>query len=224
MTPTFELAPDNERARDFISRANNKPTSKYPGYKIKRTLIAESIHEVHAFRRMDADPKVVSFREQPGIIRFRLPGQTEQLHYPDLLVVYSDFEEIVEIKSDVDADRPEVRERTAYLEKHLPNVGYRYRLWTETELYSGPYLRNASTLLRHGRRSVPTSIRAQYRRLLRAHGPQRWGDLNSGRLGEFFNIRATSNLVLTGCLHINRDRPIELGSLVDWHGNEGSIA
>lgn len=220
MNVTFEPTPDNEPARKTVSRRNSKVTSKVPGYLSWLMHQTESPLEADFCRITETDPDVEFYRLQPGVVRYQLPGRGEQIHFPDMLIVYADHQELVEVKTDEDAARPEVQERTEFLVKHLPNQGYQYRLCTQSQIEAGPALRNARLLLRHGRRSVPDSVRGQYRRLLRKRGPLRWDILNRGELGECFNIRATANLVLMGDLHIDRSRPIEFGSLVAWRQDE----
>jgi len=133
----------------------------------------ESIHELNAYRLLDANPAVVSFCEQPLIIRFILNGK-EHRHYPDVLVNLVATSELWEIKPDAEAADPRVIARTHFLKNELPQKGFSYHMVTGEDLGREPRLLNVLTLLKHGRRPISVVEREQVRLLLQGTNRITW--------------------------------------------------
>ena len=206
--------PDDIRARKVVTRSRARPTGKYPSWKAGRMLQWESPHELNAFRVLDADPRVGTFREQPCVIRFTLAGES-RIHYPDVLVESGSRLELWEIKPASDAAKPEIMERTRVLAEGLPALGYAYRLQIAEDLARQPRLSNALALLRFGRAPVPALARERLRRITEASDGIPWGAVVSGSLG--LDMRAAvCRLALEGVLSFDRERPLVGDSRLIW--------
>lgn len=161
------------RARKVISRSKGRSTGKYPSWKMRRMVHWESPHELNAFRLLDANPAVVSFHEQPLVIRFVLGG-VEHLHYPDVLVNLSSTRELLEIKSASEAVAPDVVARTRLLQATLPQKGFTYRMVIGEDLAREPRLSTVLTILKYGRQPISLVEHEHIRRLLQATGEISW--------------------------------------------------
>jgi hypothetical protein len=150
-----------ELSRTVVSRSRARSTGKYPGYKTRRSMQFESMHERNAFRLLDCMPKVVSFREQPCEIRFMMDGLMRK-HFPDILVHYKQELEFWEIKTASEAARPEISLRTDILMQSLPSWGYGYRLILAEDLAAKPRSQNLDLLLRFGRAAVDYAQKEQF--------------------------------------------------------------
>ena len=101
------------RSRSVVSRSRARPTGKYPSVKMGRMIQWESANELNACRLLDVNPNVISYFEQPLVIRYT-QDDIPHLHYPDILVQWLDHQELWEIKTARDALKPEfIRKRPA---------------------------------------------------------------------------------------------------------------
>jgi len=166
--------PGKLRARKVISRSKARATGKYPAWKMGRMVHWESVHELHAFRLLDANPAVQAFYEQPLTIHYVLGGAPHR-HYPDVLVVLTNgTKELWEIKTAEDAAEPEYAARTAFLQAALPDQGFEYRMILGEDLGRNPRLGNVMTVLKFGRAPLSIVEHENVRRAL-AIGPIPWG-------------------------------------------------
>ena len=205
---------DGVRSRKVVTRSRARPTGKYPSWKAGRMLQWESPHELNAFRILDADPHVRTFREQPCVIRYTLAGES-RIHYPDVLVESGSRLELWEIKPAAEAVKPDVAERTRVLAEGLPALGYAYRLQTAEDLAREPRLCNALALLKFGRVPVPALARERLRRMTEAAGGVFRGAVVSGSLGPGMRA-AACRLALEGVLSFDRERPLVSDSRLIW--------
>lgn len=206
--PEIILPQDGKfRSRTVVSRSRARGTGKYPSWKMGRMIQWESPNELNALRLLDADPAVKAFHEQPLAVRFPLDGATH-LHYPDLLVEWSDGScELWEIKPVREARRAENVARTRYLKSALPLAGFAYRMIVAEELKREPRLSNALTLLKYGRGPVGDADRERIRQLFLVTPVIRWASATNGELGP--RGRAIlCRLVLEGSLSFDRDRQL----------------
>ncbi len=215
--------PDDVRSRKVVTRSRARPTGKYPSWKAGRMLQWESPHELNAFRILDADPDVRTFREQPCVIRYTLAGES-RIHYPDVLVESGSRLELWEIKPAVDASKTDVAERTRVLAEDLPRLEYAYRLQAAEDLAREPRLSNALALLKFGRAPVPALTRERLRRMTKASSGIPWGAVVSGSLGPAIRA-AVCRLALEGVLSFERERPLVGDSRLLWamsHASTGT--
>ena len=115
------------RSRKVVSRSNAVNSGKYPSWKMERMMQWESIHEGNAMRILDATPRVISFNEQPCEIIYTLNGMKRR-HYPDFMVIEQQSREFWEVKTERDANDPDVAARTRFLTVALAVYGYGYRM------------------------------------------------------------------------------------------------
>lgn len=191
---------EGARARKVVSRSNHRVTGKYPGLKSGRMHHWESQLEQDAFRRLDADPDVISFAEQPAKLTFCDRSGAIRVHFPDILVRDRRGKEFVEVKTDKDAASAEVVERTALLKEGLAQLGYRYRLWPEAAIRNGSLIPNMRFLLRHGRKPVTTEGYERIRRLFESSPTLPWQTVTATA-----HSASVARLVLDGHLHIDLD-------------------
>lgn len=188
------------RARKVISRSKARPTGKYPSWKMGRMMHWESPHELNAYRLLDANPAVISFNEQPLIIRFILNGE-EHRHYPDVLVNFGTSRELWEVKPASEAAGPEVVARTRLLQSELPQRGFTYHMVVGEDLSREPRLSNILTLLKHGRQKISLIECEQVRRLFQSNREITWAAAHEA-LGQD-RSRIICRLVLDGTLTCN---------------------
>lgn len=205
--------PENgsNRARKVISRSKARATGKYPSWKMGRMVHWESPHELNAYRLLDANPDVISFHEQPLVIRYILGG-IEHLHYPDVLVNYSGGRELWEIKTSRDAADPEVAARTRLMQAALPNNGFVYRVVVGEDLAREPRLSTVLTLLRYGREPVTLPEREHVRQLLLATTTLNWASGDSAGLGNRGRF-ILARLSLEGDLSVDLESPLTPATL-----------
>lgn len=211
---SIEFPADGQRAREVISRSKAKATGKYPSWKLNRNVHYESLHECNAFKLLDACPEVSYFGEQPCRIRYVMNGEP-RIHYPDIMVKLPTGKELLEVKTTEEAATEEVRERTAFMQRALPPLGYGYRILISDLLSRNPRLNNIEELLRFGRHPVSPTMREHIRQIFKVNG-------NSVPLGAFrvrgqVNYRlALYRLVLEGTLKIDVNEPLSDASPICW--------
>lgn len=206
------FALEGKRARKVVSRSNAKATGKYPSWKAGRMVHYESIHELNAFRLLDACHEVKSFREQPCRIDYVLNGEKHS-HFPDILVELACGSELLEVKTEFDAAKPEVAKRTEFMMKALPHLGFNYRLVTAEKLAQNPRQDNVRHFIKFGFKPVSLVRREHVRQLFKDAGEIRWGALTFGNDGRELRD-AVCRLVLEGFLRFDFNQPMSPDSLV----------
>jgi len=181
----LEIAPpegSKVRARRIVTRSRARATGKYPSWKVGRMVQWESSNELNAFRLLDANPHVRTFREQPMWITYRLGGELF-LHIPDALVETDVGREVWEVKPTDKAVEPQCAERSRLLTQALPALGYFYRVVLAEDLRRQPRLSNVLQLLKYGRREMTVAERECLRRVIAPVGLICWGAGTSTVLG-----------------------------------------
>ena len=196
------------RARKVVSRSGVRHTAKYPSLKMGRMMQAESVHELHAFQLLDADPSIEAFYEQPFTIYYSIAGAVHR-HVPDVLVRIKGVQipQIWEIKETKELNDPLLQDRTRNLERNMPSMGYTYALVLAENLERGHLLANAQRLLRLGKASVSAVTRERVRRMVGETGPLTWDAVRRGQLGAR-GLNILSRLALEGYLTFDRQTPI----------------
>lgn len=198
------------RSRKVVSRSNASNSGKYPSWKMRRMMQWESIHEGNAMRILDATPCVISFNEQPCEIIYTLKGM-QRRHYPDFMVVEQHRREFWEVKTERDANDPEILERTQYLVEALPEFGYGYRMVLAEALATQPRLDNVKRLNKLGRHPVSAIEQETLRRFFMHEPMLQWGTLEAQSPVALQHI---SRLILEGKLNIDIHQPINSASQV----------
>jgi hypothetical protein len=164
-----------------------------------KSLHAESLNELAAFRVIIACARVDLCQEQPCVLEFHYASQRHR-YTPDALLGWGTYRELVEIKDDADAELPENRERFAAIKEALVEHGYEFRVWRKSEILAEPRMSNAVLALRY-RTVYPSSLeRERIRRALIEHQ-----NLTVNALTEISGvpIQSALHLVLDGTLHID---------------------
>jgi len=203
------------RSRKVVKRSNARNTGKYPSWKMQRMMQWESVHEGNAMRVLDATPNVISYCEQPCEIIFTLNG-AKRRHYPDFMVIDANRRELWEVKTESDANSPEVSERTAYLTQTLPEYGYGYRVVFAEILAKQPRLDNIKRLNKLGRQPISLLEQELIRRLFLDEPVISWGEFEQKSPQILRNV---SRLILEGKLSIDFNQPINSATLIHSHFN-----
>ena len=203
------------RSRKVVSLSNARNSGKYPSWKMQRMMQWESPHEGNAMRILDATPNVISFNEQPCEIVYTLNG-VKRRHYPDFMVLEQHRHEFWEVKTERDANEPEVAERTAHLIEVLPTYGYGYRMVLAEMLATQPRLDNIKRLNKLGRFAVPDIEKEKIRRLFLEAPVMDWGMFESQSHSVLQHI---SRLILEGKLSVDLHRPINAATQIHSHFN-----
>lgn len=210
------------RSRTVVSRSRARATGKYPSWKMDRMIEWESCHELNAYRLLDANPYVISYFEQPLVIRY-IQDDIVHLHYPDALVQWQDYHELWEIKTASDAIKPENIQRTQLLEHALPKLGYRYRLLIAEDFAREPRLFNALTLLKFGRNPVSSLAEEQLRQIIEVTSSIRWGSILNGAMGPE-GRKLICRLVLEGVLTFDIEQPLSDETCFFWVKGNNVVA
>lgn len=198
------------RSRKVVKRSNARNTGKYPSHKMQRMMQWESEHEANAMRLLDADPKVISFQEQPCEILYQLDGIRHR-HYPDLLEINQHSRTLIEVKSTIDANAPDTAKRTAFLQKALPSFGYQYRLMLAEDVGAQPRLDNIKRILKMRCMQLSIFDRENLRVSFLQQPTQLWGAF------EYTQLTHICHLIVQGMLLIDMTKPIDNKTLI--HSN-----
>lgn len=100
------------RVREPVSRSKSGVQGKVADVLGGRSRHAESQNELKAFQVLMATARSDLWQEQPFFLEYHHEG-TKHRYTPDVLVVWGEHQEIVEIKDDAEADLPENQIRFA---------------------------------------------------------------------------------------------------------------
>lgn len=217
---SIEFPENTLRARKVISRSNAKATGKWPSWKIGRMMHYESGNERNAFKLLDACPEVISYREQPCIVRYVLDG-VEHRHYPDIQVNFKAQQHLWEVKTEAESNKPDTFSRSELMAKCLPAFGFGYHVALAENLKRNPRLRNIEILLRHRRSPVPINEYEQIRQLFKKHENLHWGYFQHGEAGATY-LKSICQLIVEGHLAIDVNEAIQAATLIQInHNNDG---
>jgi hypothetical protein len=151
-----------------------------------------------------------AWQEQPFVLEFHHDGKKHR-YTPDILVAWGAHQEVVEIKEDTEADKPENRARFALVRNLLAEHGYPFRVWTRSEICAQPRLSNVGLILRYRRVDVPAAEREKIRRTFASEAglTLRTVSKTSGMI-----VPAVLRLVLDGALHVDWWEPLGLDSRI----------
>src|SRR5579872_4349690 len=107
-----------QRVREPVTRSKAGVQGKVADVFGGRSRHAESLNELQAFRILLATAHADAWQEQPFVLEYHAEGEKHR-YTPDLLVVWGERRELVEIKTDSDADLPENRARFAVISELL---------------------------------------------------------------------------------------------------------
>lgn len=215
---SIDFPEDALRARKVISRSNAKATGKWPSWKTGRIMHYDSGHERNAFKLLDACPEVISYSEQPCVVRYMLDG-VEHRHYPDILVNFKAQQQLWEVKTEAESNKPETLSRSALMAKCLPAFGYEYHVALAEDLERNPRLSNIEILLRQRRSPVPINEYEQIRQLFKKHENLNWKYFQHGEVGADY-LKSICQLILEGTLDMDFNQAIEDATVIQMN-NKG---
>jgi hypothetical protein len=198
------------RIREPVSRSKSGVQGKVADVTNGRSRHAESQNELRAFQILLATGHADAWQEQPFVLEYYHEGKRH--HYtPDILVAWGPSQEVVEIKEDSEAAKPENRARFALVRDLLAEHGYSFRVWTRSEIYAEPRLSNVGLILRYRRVDVPAAEREKIRRTFSSEAGL---TLRIVTKTPGMTVPAVLRLVLDGVLHIDCWEPLGLDSRV----------
>jgi hypothetical protein len=160
-----------------------------------RSRHVESQNELKAFRVLLATAHPDAWQEQPFVLEFHHEG-TKHRYTPDILVVWGTNQEVVEIKEDSEAEKPENRARLSLIGELLAEHGYAFRLWKRSQICAEPRLTNVSLVLHYRCANVSA---AEHERIRRAFSSATELSLRTVCETPGLTIPSVLRLVLTGC-------------------------
>jgi len=152
---------------------------------------------------------VDAWQEQPFVLEYHHNGEKRQ-YTPDILLVWGEHREVVDIKEDAEADLPESQIHFALIRELLVEHGYRFRIWKKSEICAQPRLTNVGLVLRY--RTVKISP-IEHERIRRMFSSRSEASLRAFQeMG--IAIQSALRAVLDGTLHIDWWQPLTLDSQV----------
>ncbi len=100
------------RVREPVSRSKSGVQGKVADVVSGRSRHAESQNELRAFQILLASGHADSWQEQPFVLEYHHDGKRHR-YTPDILVAWGANREVVEVKDDSEAAKPENRARFA---------------------------------------------------------------------------------------------------------------
>ncbi len=187
------------RVREPVSRSKSGVQGKVADVASGRSRHAESQNELKAFRVLLATAHPDAWQEQPFSLEYHHDG-TRHRYTPDLLVVWGANQEVVEVKEDSEADKPENQARFALIRELLAEHGYQFRLWKRSEICAEPRLTNVSLMLRYRRVDVSA---AEHERIRKAFSSAPELSVRAFSETKGMTVPGVLRLVLDGTLHID---------------------
>jgi hypothetical protein len=198
------------RVREPVSRSKTGVQGKVADSLHNRSRHAESQIELLAFRVLIAAGHPDAWQEQPFCLEYHHEGQLHR-YTPDILLCWGARQEVVEIKTDSDAELPDNKARFDLISNLLAERGFHFRVWRQSEICGEPRLANAGLVLRYRKVAVTAAMREEIRRIFSAT-PQ----LPLGAFaGRSMMIQSVFRLVLDGVLHIDWWQPLGLESTIN---------
>ncbi|MGB8480672.1 MAG: TnsA endonuclease N-terminal domain-containing protein [Acidobacteriaceae bacterium] len=199
-----------ERVRKVVTRSQSGVHGKIADVDLHRSRHAETQNELRGIRVLLASGQPEVLQEQPFILEYNVEGKKRR-YIPDLLAIWGNHREAIEIKEDSEADLPENQERFPLIRGLLSGYGFRFRVWRKSEICAEPRLSNANMILRYRRVEV-ASTEHEYIRLKFSSSPQI--TLQTFHNNPTIAIQSILRLVMAGTLHIDWWKPLTLDSTV----------
>ncbi len=189
------------RVRKAVSRSKAGVQAKVAHIAAGKSLHAESLNELAAFRVILACANADFCQEQPCVLEYCFGGKSHR-YTPDILLAWGTHFELVEIKDDAEAALPEKQERFAAIKEALAEHGYAFRVWRRSEIIAEPRMSNVTLVLRY-RKVEPSDLeRERIRRVLQI-GSNSILTINSLREISGVSLQSILSHVLQGTLHID---------------------
>ena len=165
------------RIRKFTNRGSTtKVIGKFPSLKTGKTVWFESQLERDMIFLLEFDSDVVGYREQPLRIACSLDGKRHS-YTPDFLVQRRLGQQIVEVKYEEDAEKPENVRLFDAVAPVCRETGYEFVVATERNIRAQPRLDNIKLLHRYSRTPVEARYIVRCHERLRRDSQTRLADL-----------------------------------------------
>jgi TnsA-like endonuclease N terminal len=216
---TFVASPDStgrvevdqlRRVREPVSRSKSSVQGKVADVASGRSRHAESQNELKAFQILLATGHADAWQEQPFVLEYHHDGKRHR-YTPDILVVWGRSQEVVEVKEDSEAAKPENSARFALVRDLLEEHGYSFRVWVHSEIFAQPRLSNVGLVLRYRCVDVPAK---ECERIRQAFSSKPELTLRTVSEAPGMTVPAVLRLVLDGVLYIDWWTPLGLDSTV----------
>jgi hypothetical protein len=198
------------RVREPVSRSKAGVQGKVADVASGRSRHGESQNELKAFRVLIATARPDAWQEQPFFLEYHHDG-TKHWYTPDILVVWGTNQEVVEVKEDAEAEKPENQARFALIRELLAEHGYLFRVWKRSEICAEPRLSNVSLILRYRCVDVSPVERESIRRAFASESER---TVRAFSETQGMTVPGVLRLVLDGTLHIDWWKPLCLDSKV----------
>lgn len=134
--------------------------------------------------RLEVDPKVLRFREQPAKLKFAVSGKM-QTYYPDIYAEQTDGLYVYEVKPENKLKENEARFAAA--REYLAEHGYNFVVVTDKELKREPELPNYRLLFKYASYPIAPKVFDAARSILLATG-----GCSIGRLADAIQLHGGS--------------------------------
>lgn len=196
-----------------ITNGGKKIIGKFPSRKNGRAVWYESQLERDLIHLLEIDPDVVSYREQPFKIRYVLNGGIH-LYTPDFLVERTKRKQVVEVKTEKDAEKEENKAVFARAALICQRDGYEFVLATDKTIREQPRLDNVKLLYKYSGTPVPNEHQI--------HAYAFFAKRKKSTIAEMVNFFASKGsgmqvvyaLIYLGILWVDLSKPIGAKSIV----------
>lgn len=133
-------------SRKVITRRGRGFRGNFPSRKLGRMVAGESITELDAMLVLEFSPGVLSYREQPILVRYR-DGDFVRDYYPDFEVVFTTGEVMhLEIKTAKELAKPITQTKYRAIAADYARRQHGFRILTDDEIRQGAMFENLTLL------------------------------------------------------------------------------
>lgn len=109
---------EDMRVRNVMTRSGRNYRSYYPSKKLSRMVHCESILERKAAHLFENSKMVLSYQEQPLIVKYA-DGDELKTYYPDFLLRLENSEGLIEVKTSSELAKPKVNKKFNAIRNHF---------------------------------------------------------------------------------------------------------
>lgn len=197
-------------SRNAVTRSGRGFRMRIPSMKLDRMVECESILEGNAVLLLEYSPGVVSYQEQPALIRY-WNGEQMREYFPDFEVMLRDGTSIhLEVKQSHTLAKPKMAKKYRAIAAHYQQTPIQFRIVTELECQSEPLRSNLRRLsyLRNKASAQPLSSLMKLCRLL---GPV---PITLAKSQAILGIEVVERLLAQGLLYADLTKEITQSTLV----------
>lgn len=132
--------------RKVVTRRGRGFRGYFPSRKLGRMVAGESITELNAILHLEFSPGVLSYQEQPILVRYR-DGDFVRDYYPDFEVVFTTGEVMhLEIKTAKELAKPITQTKYRVIAADYARRQHGFRILTDEEIREGTLFENLTLL------------------------------------------------------------------------------